>query len=119
MCYGPELTSRHFLAWGERQRIATRFIQPGRPQQNWHVESFNGRFRDECLNANLFRSMLEARAVTGLWRRFYNEQRPHSALGYRSPAVFAAQLPSGSATLRLQEAAPQAPSHPQGKEVAS
>ena len=116
---GPEFTSRHYLAWCERQRIGTRYIQPGRPQQNGHVESFNGLFRDECLNANLFRSMLEARAVTGIWRRFYNEQRPHSALGYRSPAAFAAQLPSGSATLRLQEAAPQVPSHSQGKEVAS
>lgn len=104
---GPEFTSRHFLAWCERERIAVEYIQPGKPSQNAHIESFNGRLRDECLNANLFRSLAEARAVTAEWRRFYNHQRPHSALGYQPPAAFAAALPSGSATPRLREAPPQ------------
>jgi len=116
---GPEFTSRHYLAWCERQRVATHYIEPGRPQQNGQIEAFNGRFRDECLNANLFRTVLEARCVAAAWRRFYNQQRPHSALGYRSPAAFAAQLASGSATLRLQQAAPVADSNPNRKEVAS
>jgi len=61
--------------------------------------------------------MLGARAVAGAWRRFYNEQRPHSALGYRSPVAFAAQLPSGSAPLRLEEAALRASSNQEKKEI--
>lgn len=120
---GPEFTSRHFLAWCERERIAVEYIQPGKPSQNGHVESFNGRLRDECLNANLFRSLAEARAVTAEWRRFYNQQRPHSALGYRAPAAFAAALPAGSATPRRREAPPETDElsfpHPTPKEVKS
>jgi putative transposase len=58
---GPELTSRHFLRWCEERKILLIHIQPGRPMQNGHVESFNGRLRDECLNANWFRSLADAR----------------------------------------------------------
>jgi putative transposase len=105
---GPEFTSRHFLAWCEGRKIAVDYIQPGKPQQNGHIESFNGRLRDECLNANLFRTLADARCALAERRRFYNHERPHSALGYATPAAFAAARPaSGSAPLRLREAAPQ------------
>jgi putative transposase len=118
---GPEFSSRHFLAWCEQQRITPVPIEPGKPQQNGVVESFNGRFRDECLNANLFRTLADARCAAAEWREFYNHRRPHSSLGYQPPAAFAAALlPSGSATLRLQEAAPQASTGTDlGKEVDS
>ena len=117
---GPEFTSRHFLAWCEQQRIAIEYIQPGKPQQNGRIESFNGRLRDECLNANLFRDLAEARAVTSAWRRFYNHERPHSSLGYRAPAAFAAAaLPFGSAPLRLQAAPPNPQQQILQKEVNS
>ncbi len=86
---GPEFTSRHFLAWCEERRIGLKHIQPGRPMQNGRVESFNGRLRDECLNANWFASLAEAREKVEAWREDYNEQRPHSSLGYLPPRVFA------------------------------
>ena len=63
-------------------------IDPGKPWQNGTNESFNGRFRDECLSLEWFRSRAEARAVIGLWRRHYNEVRPHSRLGYLTPIAF-------------------------------
>lgn len=64
-------------------------IQSGKPMQNGHIESFNGRFRDECLNANWFTRMSQARALIEQWRRDYNERRPHSSLGYCTPEEFA------------------------------
>ena len=82
---GPELTSRHFLAWGVEQKIQLVHIEPGRPMQNGRVESFQGKFRDECLNVNWFRNLWEARAKVASWRREYNQARPHSSLGYQTP----------------------------------
>ena len=61
-------------------------IQPGRPMQNGRVESFHGKLRDECLNVSWFRNLFDARRKIALWRREYNEQRPHSSLGYLTPA---------------------------------
>jgi putative transposase len=87
---GPEFTSRHFLAWCEDRRIGLVHIQPGRPMQNGWVESFNGRLRDECLNANWFVTMADARQKIEAWREEYNGERPHSSLGYRTPREFAA-----------------------------
>ena len=95
---GPELTSRHFLSWCEEHKIQLIHIQPGRPMQNGHVESFNGRLRDECLNANWFRNLLDARAKIGAWREEYNGERPHSSLGYRTPNEFAEILKSSVIT---------------------
>jgi putative transposase len=69
---GPEFTSRHFLAWCEEQGIEVIHIQPGKPMQNGHVESFNGRFRDECLNANWFVNLADARRKIESWRLEYN-----------------------------------------------
>jgi putative transposase len=86
---GPELTSRHFLAWCVERRIALEHIQPGRPMQNGHVESFHGKLRDECLNVSWFRNLFDARRRIHQWRRDYNESRPHSSLGYRTPSEFA------------------------------
>jgi len=86
---GPEFTSRHFLAWCEEQQIRLIHIQPGRPMQNGRVESFNGRLRDECLNANWFATLGEAKCKIEAWREEYNRERPHSSLGYRTPEEFA------------------------------
>ena len=90
---GPEFTSRHFLAWCEEQQIGLIHIQPGRPMQNGRVESFNGRLRDECLNANWFPTMNEAKRKIEAWREEYNRERPHSSLGYRTPEEFARGAP--------------------------
>ncbi len=87
---GPELTSRHFLAWCVERKIQLVHIEPGRPMQNGKVESFQGKFRDECLNVNWFRNLWEAREKVESWRREYNEGRPHSSLGYQTPEAFAA-----------------------------
>jgi len=76
---GPELTSRHFLSWCEERKIRLIHIQPGRPMQNGHVESFNGRLRDECLNANWFRNLVDAKQKIAAWRDEYNSERPPTA----------------------------------------
>jgi putative transposase len=86
---GPEFTSRHFIGWCAEKKITLIHIQPGRPMQNGHVESFNGRLRDECLNANWFVNLGEARQRIERWRREYNSERPHSSLAYRTPEEYA------------------------------
>ena len=89
---GPEFTSRAVEAWAYRHGIKLDFIQPGKPTQNAFVESFNGRFRDECLNEHYFESLAEARKVIEEWRQDYNQVRPHSSLGGLSPEEYAARL---------------------------
>lgn len=89
---GPEFVSRALLKWILDQRIETALIEPGKPWQNGVAESFNGKFRDECLSLEWFRSRAEAKIVIETWRRHYNEVRPHSSLGYLTPAAFAAKL---------------------------
>jgi len=74
--------------WSQENGVDLSFIQPGKPQQNAFVESFNGRMRDECLNVNLFNSLLEARTVISEWKEDYNINRPHSSLGYLTPEKF-------------------------------
>jgi len=71
--------------------VQLKLIEPGKPIQNAYIESFNGRFRDECLNDHYFSTLLEARVRIATWRRDYNERRPHSALDYMTPAEFAAR----------------------------
>ena len=83
---GTELTSLAILTWSQERRVEWHYIAPGKPQQNAFVESFNGRLRDECLNETLFTSLAHARAELATWQRDYNEVRPHSALGGRTPA---------------------------------
>ena len=89
---GPELTSRHFLAWCIEKKIELVHIQPGRPMQNGRVESFHGRLREECLNVSWFGNVFEARGKIAAWRKEYNEERPHSSLGYRTPEEFAHEI---------------------------
>jgi putative transposase len=91
---GPELTSRHFLAWCIERQIELVHIQPGKPTQNAHVESFHGRLREECLAVSWFQNLFDARRKIAAWRKEYNEQRPHSSLGYKTPNEFAAQAAS-------------------------
>lgn len=86
---GPEMTSKAMFLWSLKTGVRLRFIQPGKPMQNGFVESFNGRSRDECLNEHWFTSLTEARRLIETWRRHYNEERPHSALGYDTPSNFA------------------------------
>jgi putative transposase len=76
-------------SWCEENHVLLRPIQPGKPSQNAFIESFNGRFRDECLNANWFTSLANARQKIEAWRVDYNQQRPHSSLGYLPPSEFA------------------------------
>jgi putative transposase len=86
---GPEFVCRAVRSWCEKRQILLRYIEPGRPMQNGHAESFNGRFRDECLNANWFVTLGDARRVIEAWRLDYNRERPHSSLNYRTPIEFA------------------------------
>ena len=101
---GPELTSRSFLAWCLERKIELVHIEPGKPVQNAHVESFHGKLRDECLNASWFANLFDARRKIAAWRKEYNEERPHSSLGYETPSAFARRM----AALR-SPAAPCAP----------
>ena len=77
---GTELTSHAILRWQEERYVLWHYIAPGKPQQNGFVESFNGRFRDECLNEHLFRSLVSARRIIEAWRTDYNHSRPHTSL---------------------------------------
>jgi len=86
---GPEFRGRALAAWSEERRVRLEFIQPGKPAQNAYAESFNGRLRDECRNANWFTSLSDARRKIESWRQDYNELRPHSSLNYLPPAEFA------------------------------
>ncbi len=102
---GPELTSRHFLAWCIENRIELVHIQPGKPTQNGHVESFHGKLRDEFLNVSWFQNLFDARRKTAAWRQDYNERRPHSALGYLTPSAFARQAAASSFALLADDIA--------------
>ncbi len=86
---GPELTSKAMFFWSKRTRVKLHFIQPGKPTQNAFVESFNGKFRDYCLDLHWFASIQDARDEIESWRHHYNHERPHRSLGKKPPAVFA------------------------------
>ena len=85
---GPEFASKALHAWAYRRGIKLHFIEPGTPVQNAFVESFNGTCRDEFLNQELFVDVPDAKRKAERWRRHYNTERPHSALGFRTPAAF-------------------------------
>lgn len=99
---GTEYTSNAILAWADDTGVGWHYIAPGKPQQNGFNESFNGRLRDELLNETLFRSLPHARAVLEAWRRDYNEERPHSKLGWLTPQAFASAF-SGTAGQRAAQ----------------
>lgn len=82
---GAEFTAAKVMRWLRDQQVGPAFIPPGKPWHNGFVESFNGKLRDECLNREWFRDLRDARVVIESWRQFYNHQRPHSSLGYRTP----------------------------------
>jgi transposase InsO family protein len=97
---GSEFTAQIVREWLQRIGVKTLFIEPGSPWENGYVESFNGKFRDECLNREIFYTLTEAKVLIERWRREYNVFRPHSSLGYRPPAPAAiTPLPIGSAPL--------------------
>jgi transposase InsO family protein len=79
---GPEFTATAVREWLQRVNVGTLFIEPGSPWENGYIESFNGKFRDELLNGEIFYTLMEAKILIERWRRYYNEVRPHSALGY-------------------------------------
>lgn len=87
---GPEFIARKLREWLAQERAQTLYIDPGSPWQNAYGESFHSRFRDECLNAELFANVPEAKVVIEQWRRDYNQERPHSSLGYLTPVEFKA-----------------------------
>jgi len=86
---GTEFTSQVVDQWAYENQVQLHFITPGRPMENGFIESFNGKFRDECLNENWFLDLADAREKIETWRRDYNQVRPHSALGYLTPEEFA------------------------------
>jgi putative transposase len=90
---GSEFRSQHFDAWAADHHVPLQFIQPGKPIQNAHIESFNGRFRDECLNQHWFLSLTDARFHIGQYRRRYNTERPHAACFPLTPSEYAVTFP--------------------------
>ncbi len=113
---GPELTSRHFLAWCTGRRIELLHIQPGKPTQNGRLESLNGKLRDEFLKVSYFRNLFDARRQAAAWRWDYNEVRPHSALGYRTPAAFAsgANSVTSPSMIRIRDGGNRGQGNPAG-----
>src|SRR5271169_1563494 len=109
---GPEFTSRRMLAWSEDWKVGLVHIQPGRPMQNGHVESFHGRLRDECLNASWFRTLNDVRNTLANWRQEYNWERPHSSLGYQTPEE--SRQRAGYADVESRERLPHLHSHDGG-----
>ncbi|RBE13778.1 integrase core domain-containing protein, partial [Xanthomonas oryzae] len=89
---GKEFCGKAMVAWAHANRVQLRQIQPGKPNQNAYVESFNGRLRDECLNEHWFPTLLHARTEIERWRREYNQHRPKKAIGAMTPATYAQQL---------------------------
>jgi putative transposase len=89
---GPEFTGKRLDKWAYKNDVKLQFIEPGKPMQNGFVESFNGKFRDECLNENWFANLTEARHIIENWRKKYNEIRPHSSLSYLTPEEYAENL---------------------------
>jgi putative transposase len=88
---GPEFAGKALDAWAYQNHIKLHFIRPGKPVENAYIESFNGKYRDECLNENLFRTLDEARHIIETWRIDYNQHRPHSSLGDLTPEEYANQ----------------------------
>ena len=106
---GTEFTSNAILRWAAEARVDWHYIAPGKPIQNAFIESFNGRLRDELLNETLFSSLNQARVLLAGWRRDYNDNRPHSRLGWRTPTEFAATFPRRGPTPRKADSF--APAH--------
>jgi putative transposase len=98
---GTEFTSQVVDQWAYENQVQLHFITPGRPMENGYMESFNGKFRDECLNENWFLDLADARQKIEEWRCDYNQERPHSALGYLTPAEFVQRSAASSGCARM------------------
>ena len=109
---GTEFTSKAIIGWAQDRRIAWHYIAPGKPMQNGICEAFNGRMRDELLNETIFYDLDHARAALARWIAGYNNQRPHSALGYLTPAAFAAKLAETGDRLRNPDQLRRSPIDP-------
>lgn len=96
---GREFCGRAMLTWAHQHGVTLRLIEPGKPNQNAYIESFNGRLRDECLNEHWFLNLAHARTLIEAWRREYNEERPKKVIGGLTPAAYARQLAEKSATV--------------------
>lgn len=96
---GPEFVSTQLLQWAVDEQLETVLIEPGKPWQNGTNESFNGKFRDECLSMEWFRNRLQARTIIEDWRCHYNEVRPHSSLNYLTPRQFVGNLNNDLTTM--------------------
>ena len=96
---GKEFCGRAMLSWCHAHGVQLKLIEPGKPNQNAYIESFNGRLRDECLNENWFMNLQHARVLIDAWRREYNEERPKKALGGLTPAAYAKQLAMKAVTI--------------------
>jgi putative transposase len=94
-----EFCGRAMLTWAHERRVALRLIEPGKPNQNAYIESFHGRFRDECLNEHWFTSLAHAQAVIEAWRQEYNEERPKKGLGGLTPVAYARRLMTDTSRL--------------------
>jgi putative transposase len=101
--HGTEFTSNAILAWSKDHRVEWHYIAPGKPMQNGYVESFNGRMRDELLNESLFFGIDHARSAITEWREDFNTARPHSSLGYQTPAAFAGALTATASDASLDK----------------
>ena len=102
---GKEFCGRAMMTWAHQRGVTLRQIEPGKPNQNAYIESFNGRFRDECLNEHWFTSLAHARAVIAGWLREYNDERPKRSLGGLTPTAYARQLAGKTDTLPLDSKA--------------
>jgi putative transposase len=101
---GPEFIAKAIRSWLAKADVKTLYIAPGSPWENGYAESFHSRLHDELLDAELFMSLAEAKHLATQWRLEYNHRRPHSSLGYQTPATFAASCAAApSATLREQQ----------------
>jgi len=96
---GKEFCGRAMLTWAHEHGVTLRLIEPGKPNQNAFIESFNGRFRDECLNEHWFLNLDHAKVIIEAWRKEYNDERPKKALGGLTPSAYARQLAERSATV--------------------
>jgi putative transposase len=89
---GPEMSSKEFMDWAYKRGIEIEFIEPGKPNQNAFIESFNSRLREEHLNEEIFLDLEDAKKKIEKWRRFYNEERPHTSLKFKTPKEFEDEL---------------------------
>ena len=93
---GPEFIAYAIQDWLKAKQVKTIYITPGSPWENAYIESFHDKLRDECLNREIFGCLKEARVVIEQWRRYYSAERPHSPLGYQTPAEFGGRTRGGS-----------------------